>query len=76
MTFSRDVRRDSPEPTTVDFCESLDTRPLAGAAVDSPPNGDDVDVLGTAILSMLLENDLLRRGRCAFVNASMCWYTV
>lgn len=72
--FSRDVRRDSLVAATPDFCESVDIRALAGAAVDSPPIGDDVDVRGATILS--LENDLLLRGRCVLARASMCLYTV
>ncbi len=77
FAFSTDVLREwfSPEPTTVDFWDSDDGRDLARAAVDSPLGGDEVDVRGATILSILLENDLLRLGRCAFVNASMCSYT-
>ncbi len=78
FAFSKDVRRDSldPCPSTVDFCESVDSRDLAaGVAVDSPSIGDDVDVLGAMVLSVLLVNDLLLRGRWALDNASMCSYT-
>ena len=82
FTFSIDVRRDSPDPTTVvdfcDFCESVDmrdVRPCAGAvavavpfvAVDSPFRGEDVDVRGAAFFwSVLREKDLLLRGRWAW----------
>ena len=83
-----DVRRDSLDPTTVDFCESVDIRDRAGAvtdavvdpfvAVDSPLSGEEVDVREAAILSALLEKDLLLRGRwaCAWDNPSMWAYTV
>ena len=92
FTFSIDVRRDSPDPTTVvdfcDFCESVDmrdVRPCAGAgavpfvAVDSPFRGEDVDVRGAAFFwSVLREKDLLLRGRWAWAldSPSMWAYTV
>ena len=73
LPFSIDARRDSLDPTTVDFCESTDARapPPARLAVDSPPNGDDVDARDP-VRSLLRENDLLRRGRPAFDSASIC----
>ena len=57
LAFSIDVRRDSFEPTTVDFCESTDARapPPARLAVDSPPNGDDVDALCLELVVLLEE---------------------
>ena len=71
LAFSIDVRRDSFEPTTVDFCESVDIREgLVDVAVDSPAMGDDVD--DRPVFSPLLENDLLLRGRAALDSASMC----